>query len=109
MDISIFAAALKAAIMAKLTSFGAAFMAGLSVIGMGFLADERAIGVAVMEKFHATHDAAVAAGKSQIDAIEEAATAAYNEFCSDQTKEFWKESDAIITLLKSSAQSAAGL
>lgn len=109
MDLSIFINALKAAILAKLTSFGAAFLAGFSVIGMGFLADEKAIGVAVMEKFHATYDTSKAAGKSEIDCIEEAATAAWNEFCSDEGKEFWKEADAIITLLKSSAQSAAGL
>lgn len=109
MNLSIFIAALKAALLAKLTSFGAAFMAGLSVIGMGFVADERAIGVACMAKFHDAHDAAAKAGKTELEAIEEAATAAYNEFCSDQAKEFWKECDAIITLLKSSAQSAAGL
>lgn len=109
MDLSIFINALKAAILAKLTSFGAAFLAGFSVIGMGFLADEKAIGVAVMAKFHDTYAAAKTSGKDEIDCIEEAATAAYNEFCHDEVLEFKKEADAIITLLKSSAQSAAGL
>lgn len=109
MNLALFIAGLKMAALSALTSMGASFLSGLSVIGAGFLQDERAIGVACMKKFHDTLDAAHQAGKPEKDAIEEAATAAYNEFCSDETKEFWKECDAIITLATSSAQSAAGL
>jgi hypothetical protein len=109
MNFSIFLAALKAAALAAASSFGTAFAAGLSVIGVGFLADERAIAVKVMDKFHATLDSNHTAGMGELAAIEGAMTAAFNEFCHDEAAEFVKEADAIITLLGSSAKSAAGL
>lgn len=109
MNLSVFIAALEAAVLARLSSFGTAFAAGLGAIGIGFLAHERTIGVNVMAKFHDTYTAKKAAGESEINAIEEAATAALNEFCADEAKEFTDEARAIITLLKSSAQSAANL
>jgi NADH:ubiquinone oxidoreductase subunit K len=106
MDFTVLLAALKAAVIAKLASIGAAFAAGFSTIAIGFAADERAIGAAVMAKFHESLDAAHKAGVSEVDAIEQAATAAYNEFCHDEVVEFRKEADAIITLLRSSFMSA---
>jgi hypothetical protein len=109
MNLSAFLASLAAAILAQLTSVGAAFAAGLGTIAIGFLSHERDIGNKVMDKFHTTLIAAQAAGKSNIDAIEEAATAAYNEFCHDEVNEFKDEANAIITLLVSSAKSAAGI
>lgn len=109
MNLTNFIAALKAAVMAGLSSFGAAFASGLTTIGMGFLASEREIGHKVMASFHDKMSEALAAGKSEIDAIEEAATAGYNEFCHDEIMLFKDEARAIITLAASSAKSAAGL
>lgn len=109
MNFTIILAALKSAVMTAVASIGASFLSGLSVIGQGFSNDERAIGAKVQQKFHDVMDAALAAGKSEIDAIEEGATAAYNEFCHDEVTEFKAEASAIITLLASSLKSAAGL
>lgn len=109
MSVSAILAALKAAVLSIATSVGAAFASGLTTIGIGFLADERAIGVKVFQVFHDSYEAAKAAGKSELDAIEEAGTAAFNTFCHEEATEFVKEADALITLLVSSFKSAAGL
>lgn len=109
MDFTIILAALKSAVMTAAASIGASFLSGLTVIGQGFANNERAIGAAVQKKYHDTMDASLAAGKSEIDAIEEGATAALNEFCHDEITEFKTEAQAIITLMQSSFKSAAGL
>ncbi len=109
MDLSVIIGALKAAVLSIASSVGAAFASGLTTIGMGFLAHERTIGANVMAKFHDTYAEAKASGVGEIDAIEQAATASYNEFCHAEVVEFKAEAEAIITLLTSSLKSAAGL
>lgn len=109
MNISAFFASLGAALLARASSIGAALAAGFATIVMSFTGDERAILLNVKQVFHDEYQKRVAAGQSEIDAIEGAGTAAWNEFCNDEEKELVKEADAVITLLVSSAKSAANL
>lgn len=88
----------------KLISIGAAFVSGFTVILNGFGNDQRAIGANVIAFWQAKYNSAITAGASELDSIEQATTAAFNEFCSEEGKEFSKESDAIITLLASSVK-----
>jgi len=88
----------------KLASIGAAILAGLAVILAGFTNDQRAIIANVIAFWQAKYQAAVAAGASTIDAIEQASTASLNEFCNEESQEFSKEASAIITLLESSVK-----
>lgn len=102
-------AALRAIATNAMDSVGAALMHGLSAIASGFLADERTILVNAKAKFSDSYEALKADGKSEIDAIEGAATATLNQFCADETAEMAKEVSALLTLLVSSLKSAAGL
>lgn len=109
MNIGAFFASLEAAILAKLSSVGAAVAAGFATIIMSFTADERTILINVKAVFSTEYRNRIGQGQSEIDAIEGAATAAWNQFCHDEALEFTKEADATITLLASAAKSAAGL
>lgn len=102
-------AMLKAIAINAMDSVGAALMSGLSAIASGFLADERLILVNAKATFSDSYGALKAEGKSDLDAIEGAATATLNKFCSDEKAEMAQEVSAIITLLVSSLKSAAGL
>lgn len=90
-------------------SVGASLALGFSAIVAGFLSDEREVLLSVKKKFIEAYDALKASGSDEINAIEGAATAAYNEFCHDEAEVLVKEADAVITLLASSLKSAAGL
>ncbi len=109
MNIGAFFASLGAALLARLSSVGAALAAGFSTIIMSWTGDQRGIALDVKEKFATSYQARKTAGASEIDSIEGAATDAFNTFCSDEKKEFVQEAGAIITLLESSAKSAAGI
>lgn len=109
MNIGAFFASLGAALLARLSSVGAAVAAGFSTILMSFTADQRSILLDVKQTFSDKYSALKAAGGSEIDAIEGAATAAYNQFCGDETKEFRQEAAATITLLESAAKQAASI
>lgn len=90
----------------KLASIGAAFGAGLAVIALGFTSDQRLIFANVIAFWQAKHAAAVAAGASTIDAIEQATTASLNEFVAEESAEGAKEIQAILTLLESAVKNA---
>jgi hypothetical protein len=90
----------------KLASIGAAFAAGLAVIAVGFTNDQRAIFANVIAFWQAKYKAAAATGISTLDAVEQATTAALNEFCSEEGAEGTKEIQAILTLLESSVKNA---
>lgn len=110
MNIGAFFASMGAAILASLSSVGASVAAGFATIVMSFTADQRTILLNVKKKFVASYNARMAvAGTSEIDAIEGAASDAYNEFCSEEGAEFRVESAATIALLESSAKQAAGI
>jgi hypothetical protein len=106
MNISSLFASLKTAVLSAVVSLGGALLAGLATIGIGFASDMKSILVNVLTKFHDAYEAALSAGKSELEAIEEGATAARNEFCSDMQAEGAKEADALITLLTSSFKNA---
>ena len=109
MNIEAFFASLGAALLAKLSSVGASLAAGFSTIIMSFTTDQRTILLNVKQKFNDTYNAQVAAGSDTINAIENAATAAFNEFCADEKAEFSAEAGATITLLESAAKTAASI
>lgn len=102
-------AALRAAAATAVSSFGAALALGLNAIAAGFLPAEREILVKAKAAFMTAYDAKKATGASEIDAIEGAATACYNEFCHDEATFMVDEVKAVITLTVSSLKSAAGL
>jgi hypothetical protein len=109
MNIEAYFASLGAALLARLSSVGAALAAGFATILMSFSSDERQMLLDVKQHFHDKYTELKAGGASEIDAIEGAGTAAWNTFCADETAIFNKEKDATITLLVSSAKSAAGI
>lgn len=93
----------------KLISIGAAFVSGFAVILNGFGNDQRAIGANVIAFWQGHYHQQITAGVSVTTAIENASTAALNEFCSEEGKEFQKEAGAIITLLESSVRNGLAL
>jgi len=99
---------LKTAVLSAALSLGGALASGLITIAIGFGMDLKDILVKTFTKFHDTYEAALAAGKPELEAIEEAATAARNEFCNDMTAEGAKEADALLTLLTSSFKATLG-
>ena len=109
MNIGAFFASLGTALLARLSSVGAAVAAGFATIVMSFTTDQRTILLNVKQKFLDSYNARKSAGASEIDAIEGAATDAYNEFCNEEGKEFSVEAGATIILLESCAKSAAGI
>ncbi|HEY2010513.1 MAG TPA: hypothetical protein VGH23_16105 [Rhizomicrobium sp.] len=110
MNILAFFQSLAASVLASLSSVGAALAQGFATVVMSFTVDQQGILVKVKAKFVSSYQARLAvAGTSQVDAIEGAATDAYNEFCSDESAEFSQECGALITLLESAAKSAAGI
>ena len=109
MNIGAFFASLGAALLAQLSSVGAAVAAGFATIVMSFTSDQRQIILNVKQKFADAYAAEQAQGKSELDSIEGAATAAYNEFCSEEGSEFGVEAGAVIILLESAAKQAAGI
>lgn len=91
----------------KLASVGATFGAGLMAIALGFTSAQRGIFTDVIAFWQASYQAAIAVtGTSQIDAIEQASTAALGEFIKDETAAGNQEVEAIITLLESAAKSS---
>ena len=109
MNIAAFFASLGAALLARLSSVGASVAAGFATIVMSFTADQRTILADVKQAFHDKAVELKASGSSEIDAIEGAATAAYNKFCADEKGVFTQEAGATIILLESAAKTAAGI
>jgi hypothetical protein len=109
MNIQAFFASLGAALLSSLSSVGASVAAGFATIIMSFTADQRGILLNVKQKFHDSYASRKAAGAAEVDAIEGAATDAYNEFCNEEGKEFSMEASATIILLESAAKQAAGI
>lgn len=84
----------------KLASIGAAFLGSLAVIGNAFTNDQRAIAVNVTAFWQAHYHAAVTAGTAEVAAIEQASTAALNEFCAVEGAELNKVAQLIISALE---------
>lgn len=109
MNLSAFLASLGAAILARLSSVGASVAASFSTIVMTFTYDQRTILANAKALWNTTLDANLAAKMSEVDAIENACTVTYQEFCSDEKKEFSVEVGATIILMESAAKTAAGI
>ncbi len=84
----------------KLESIGAAFLSAMAVIFNGFTNDQRAIGTKVAAYWQQKHDDLRAAGKSELEAVEEASTAALNEFFNEEGDEFRKIVSLTVTALE---------
>lgn len=95
------------AIEGKLASVGATFGAGLMAIALGFTSAQRTIFTNVISFWQAKYHAAIAVtGTSELDAIEQATTAALGEFIKEEGAEGNQEIMAIITLASSAAKSS---
>lgn len=109
MNLSAFLASLGAAILARLSSVGASVAASFGAIVMAFTADQRTVLADAKKMFTDTLNAGLAASKSEVNAIEDAATATFQVFCSDEKKFFGVEVSATIILMESAAKTAANI
>lgn len=91
----------------ELQSVGSALLASVGPIFNSFLPAQQRIITGIMAFWQAKHAAAIAAGTSELDAIEQATTASLNEFAADEAAEFGQEKTAIITILASAAKQQA--
>lgn len=104
-----FISGLLATLAQAATSVGGALISAWSQIALQFSSDERDILVKVKQKWVDTYNAEKAKGSSEIDAIENASTAAYNEFCADEKDEFNKVKAGVIASVEYAAKSAGGV
>jgi len=104
-----FLAGLAATLLQSAESIGGALISAWSQIALQFSADERAILIKVKQKWVDTYNAQKTAGASEIDAIENASTAAYNEFCADESDEFNKVKAGVIASVEYAAKSAGNV
>jgi hypothetical protein len=109
MNLTTFLQGLANTLLQGAESVGGALLAAFGQIFLQFTSDERSIMLKVKQKWLDTYNAAVAAKASEVDAIEQASTAAYNEFCSDESDEFNKVKSGVIANLEYAAKSTAGL
>lgn len=109
MNIGAFLAALGAALMSRLESVGGSLAISFGTLLMGYTADERVIFLNAKQKWVDTYNAGKAAGKDEINAIEDATTATLNEFCADEKAELSKVVTGIVTFLEGAAKRVAGV
>lgn len=85
----------------KFASIGAAFLGSFGLLLNQFTNDQRTIGTNVIAFWQAHYHAALAvAGTSEVQAIEQATTAALNEFASEEGSEASKISGMVTTALE---------
>jgi hypothetical protein len=84
----------------KLASIGSAFLGAMGVIFNEFENDQRAIATNVIAFWQAKHSAAKAAGASEIEALEQASTAALNEFFNEERVDLQKVVSMTVTALE---------
>lgn len=84
----------------KLASIGAAFLGSFGLILNQFTNDQRTIGTNCIAFWQAHYHAAIAAGASEISAIEQASTATLNEFASEEGSEASKVTMMTTTALE---------
>lgn len=90
-------------------SVGASLASGFQAIVTGFMPKERVILLDVKKTYMDTYSAKKAAGASEIEAIEQGFTAGANTFANEEGAFMKDECMAVLTLVKSSLMSAAGL
>lgn len=90
----------------KLASIGSAFLGAMGVIFNQFENDQRAIAANTIAFWQAKHTAALAAGASALEAIEQASTAALNEFYNEERVDLQKVVGMTITALEVSVTNA---
>lgn len=104
-----FLAGLAATLLQGVESVGGALIAAMDQIFLQFTNDERGILIKVKQKWVDSYNAALAGGATEVSAIKNASTAAYNEFCADEADEFNKVKGGIIAALEYAAKRSAGL
>jgi hypothetical protein len=97
------------ALFGSLESLGASLVASFGMLLMGYAQDERQIFSDCKQFFHDTYVAKVAAGMGDLEAIEEATTAALNKFAHDENSEFHKILSGVIDFTAGSLKRAAGV
>lgn len=90
----------------KLASIGASFLSAMGLIFNQFENDQRAIAATTIAYWQASHITAIAAGKSGIEAMEIASTAALNEFFNQERADLNKVVTMTITALEISVENA---
>ena len=91
----------------ELASVGSALLASVGPIFNSFIPAQQRVITQIQAFWQAKHAAAIAAGASEIDAIEQATTASLNEFIAEEGAEFNQEKTAFITILSSAAKQQA--
>ena len=84
----------------KLASIGSAFLSAMGVVFNTFTNDQRAIGASCTAYWQAQYHAKVAAGSSELVAIEEASTATLNEFFNQEKADLVKVVSMTVTALE---------
>lgn len=107
--IQTFLAALASTLLQKAESVGMTLAAALGQVFLQMGADEREILINVKQKWIDSYNAEIAKGTDILNAIENASTAAYNEFCAEEKDEFAKVKAGIIANLEYAAKQTAGL
>jgi len=97
------------ALLARLESIGGALAISFGTLLMGYAADERQIILDAKQFFLDTYHAKKDAGADDLNAIEEAATAALNKFCHDEENEFHKILGGVMDLMAGALKRAAGV
>lgn len=90
----------------KLASIGASFLSAMGVIFNTFENDQRAIAANVIAFWQHKHADARAAGASEIEALEQASTAALNEFFNEERADLQKVVSMTVTALEVSVGNA---
>lgn len=90
----------------KLESIGASFLGAMGIIFHQFENDQRAIAAQVIAYWQAQHITAMAGGKSAIEAMEIASTAALNTFFNEERADLGKVVSMTITALEVSVENS---
>lgn len=109
MNLSALLSGLATALLARLESIGGALAISFGTLLMGYASDERQIILDAKQFFLDTYHAKKTAGVADLDAIEEAATAALNKFCHDEENEFHKIVSGVMDLMAGALKRAAGV
>lgn len=91
----------------ELASVGSALLASVGPIFNSFIPAQQRIFTGIQAFWQHKHAEAIAAGVSELDAIEQATTATLGEFCAEEGAEFNQEKMAVITILASAAKQQA--
>lgn len=101
--------ALTSALLARVESIGGSLALSFGSLVMGYTADERQILLNAKQHFLDAYHAAKAAGADELNAIEQAATSAYNSFANEEGNEFHTIVGGVIDFMQGAFKRLAGV